>query len=84
MEGKIWVHMRNIPRSFYIRDHIVPAMRRTSSSSEPQQRYLPAEENRYLLLSFYNTCIYLLLYIYNLLALGSGSPAVLISIIPSI
>jgi len=30
-------------------------MRRTSSSSEVKQQYLPAEENRYLLLSFYDT-----------------------------
>jgi len=34
MEDEVWVRMRNILRSIYIRDHIVPAMRRTSSSSE--------------------------------------------------
>jgi len=37
-------------------------MKRTSSSSEKQQ-YLPAEENRYLLLSFYDSYTYLFLYI---------------------
>ena len=31
---EIWVRMRNIPRTFYIKGDIVSTMRRTSSSSE--------------------------------------------------
>ena len=45
MEGEIRVRMRNIPRSVYIWDHIVPAMSRTSSSSENKQQDLPVKEN---------------------------------------
>jgi len=63
MEDEVRVRVRNIPRIFDIKSHIVPTMKWTSSSSENKQQYLPAEDNRYLLLSFYDTYIFLVLYI---------------------
>jgi len=38
-------------------------MRREELEQRNNQRYLPAEENRYLLLSFYDTYIYIYYYI---------------------
>jgi len=44
MEDEVWVRMRNIPRSFYIRDHIVPAMRRTSSGGDTNSDTYPGKK----------------------------------------
>jgi len=74
---EICVRMRNNSRSFYIRDHITPAIKRTSSSSETMSNTYQRKKP----IIYY--CVFMIpipviIYIYNSLAFCSGSPAPLI------
>jgi len=62
MEEEIWVRMRNIPRSFDIRNHIVPAM--TEQALAAKGTAVPTGERKPLFIIEFLWYLYLPIIIY--------------------